>query len=209
MTTIICMRTDNAIYLASDSQVSSGNIQLADPFNKTFLLGHALISCCGTVGLCQKVSRKAYINLKQNYVDAELFDKEPNAQELAKTISDINFYLPLEFKRFSSAAFFCGGLVDGELKIYALGVDGSKLDVKTYASEGSGGQIALGIMGGAYKPEVSLVEGSQLIAGAIMSASKSDIYTNSKIEVHAIDKEGKHTIWDFNKEDLLSIVPNK
>lgn len=202
MTTIILMKTDKAVYLASDSQVSQGNLKLPDDFEKVLLMGDSLIATCGSVGLCQKVSSRAYKNLKENFIESENYESEPDVKDFAREISNINFYLPLEFKTFHSAGFLLGGIADGELKGYSVGDDGSKLEIKKYACDGSGSQIALGLLQELYKPDFDLEVGASKVGYCVYSASRSDIYTNSKVRVLAITKEGEVMNWDFTAEDV-------
>jgi len=202
MTTICLMKTDKAIYLASDSQVTSGNIKLPDNYEKVEIFGETLIASCGSVGLCQKLSTRAYTNLKQNFAEAENFDKEPDVKDFAKALSDLNFYLPLEFKTFQSAGFLMGGLSNDELTGFMVGDDGSKIPIDTFATEGSGSQVALGVLTESYDKKIDVDAGAELIAGVINSAQKSDVYTSKIISVHAITKDGEYKLWRFNPEQV-------
>lgn len=202
MTTIIVMRTLKAIYLASDSQVTLGNLRMADDFDKIQLLGTNLIASCGSVGLTQKITSRAYKNLKAGFIENENYFGEPSVGDFAREISNLNFYMPLEFKEFKSAGFLLAGLEGKELKGYSLGDDGSLLPINSFCADGSGSQIALGYLAENFDPNLDLEEGANVIGKAVFGASKQDIYTSSRVKIFALTPDSQIKFWTLKEETV-------
>ena len=197
------MKTLNGIFMACDSQVSAGNLKLPDAYNKIEVLGgNVLISSCGSVGLCQQLSHRSYQNCKVNFISMGNYENEPDVSDIARELSNLNFYLPLEFKTFSSAGFLLGGISNNEFKAYSVSDDGSKIEVQSFASDGSGSQIALGLLESFYRVDLGVDETVNILASTILSSSKADLYTNSKIKVYAITKDCKIREWNFSPDEI-------
>jgi len=208
MTTIILMKTNEAVYLAADSQVSAGNLKLRDCYDKITILGQTLMASCGSVALTQQLSQRCYKNCKINFVEAGVV-KEPDIEDISKELSTLNFYLPLEYKNFQSASFLLAGMSEEGLRGYAVDDDGSKIAIETFSVSGSGGSTCLGLLDNFYKPDLELNQAAAILGNVILSASKSDIYTNGIIKVLAITNTGEFLEWSFKKEDFDAVKKDK
>lgn len=204
MTTIIGMKTKEGVFLACDSQVTSGHIRLADSFDKVQFLGNTLIGSCGSVGLTQRLSTRAYQNLRISKIATEDFGEDFDAADFAKELSNLNFYLPLEYKRFQSAGFIVGGIVNGEPKIFLIDDSGANIEVKTFCADGSGAELALGLLSTGYLRNEKKDDAILMLFGILEKVSEIDNFTDDDAKVHFISaKTGDYKIYAYEKDTVI------
>lgn len=207
MTTLTAIKGKDFVVMASDSQITEGNLKIPFPYQKISREGSNLISGSGSVGYCQMMLKMAIRSIKASkaYIDD---DSEVSFTELNRNLSELNFSLPLEHKHFNAFGFITAGLEGGEPCIALIGSDGSLIGVPTFCSEGSGSDFAYSILSKGYKDDLTLEEAVSLIEEALKQSNKLDCYTNNKTQIVSLrilgkDKEGlrKWEIKDYGEPE--------
>ena len=199
MTTITGVRGKDFVVLGADSQVTCGNIKLPFNYEKIKIEGdNILIGGSGSVGSLQQISGMVIRTLKSG----RAFDDLPlniTVTELVKKLAEVNFMFPLEHKTFSPFNFVVAGMEEDGPALYVVGDDGSVIEVPTYTTEGSGSQIALGILSQKYTEDLDLDSAVKLVSEALTQSSKNDNYTNSHFQILALIYDRKKKDWRIDE----------
>lgn len=193
MTTIIVVKGKDYIAMASDSQVTSGNLALPVDYNKIESVGEqVIVGGCGSVGNTQNVLKRAKVNVTFQKLEMNGGDYTPIAVcELARELADLNFTLPLQHKYYSSFGYIVAGLDNtGDPRVYAIGDDGSKIEADGWWADGSGSQLASGLLQESYNPNYTKEEAMSVLARIIAAVAKQDVFTGASIRVWFVSKEG-------------------
>lgn len=191
MTTIAAIRTKHSVFIGADSRLSTGNLKMPTPFEKILVVNQqTCIASTGTVGLVQQLINRAIKNLKISKIEDGLENIQPNCEELAKSLSDLNFCLPLEHKQFHSAGFLIGGMIQNKPKLISVSEDGACIPNLDYWADGSGQQLALTVLQKSYNKNLQPQQAAMTVFSAIEAASQMDLYTDSRIRVFEISKSG-------------------
>lgn len=211
MTTILLIKTNTAIFIAGDSQVTSGHIKLPDGFPKIIRVGNCLVAGTGSVGNIQQVLKRAKLNLKIRNVISEKNADLICPRELSNHIADLNFELPLEYKHYSPFSYLIGGVdEDGIIESFSVGDDGSMIEVETFFADGSGRDLALSILHQNYKKDLTDDQAISLIMESLFQSSERDLYTNNKVHIFKISPEGIVFVNDIlNKQKENKIQSEK
>ncbi len=86
--------------------------------------------------------------------------------------------------------FLLGGKDDTGFYLYELGPDGSVLEHKNYATDGSGMVMAWGVLDTLYKEGITVQDGIKLGVKAVNAAIQRDAATGEAIDVFTITKDG-------------------
>ena len=86
--------------------------------------------------------------------------------------------------------FLLGGKDETGFYLYELGPDGSVLEHKNYASDGSGMVMAWGVLDTLYKDGITVQDGLKLGVKAVNAAMQRDAATGEAIDVFTITKDG-------------------
>lgn len=195
MTTIICLRTNETLFLASDMQITEGNLKLPFLYEKIVRVGDILVAGSGSVGNLQQLLRLTLKNLYINKASQLSFDKI-NVEELANALAETNFSLPLEHKHYSPFSYIVAG---GE-HLFSVGFDGSLIEIPTYYCIGSGSQLALSVLERNYKPDLKDDEAIGLILNALGSSHTLDNFTGLNCQIYGI-KDGEPIIFNVKDEE--------
>ena len=190
-TTILGIVCKDGVVMASDRQVSAGNLVVGKDFSKTEKVNdYLLLSFTGSVSDAQKFSK---------YLAAELRLKElklgirPTIKEAANLASTIIYS---QIRRPSTIPSIVGALVggfnsDGSVELYTIEPAGSVIKVKDYdANFGSGMPYVLGLLERQYKKDITTKEGVELAKEAIKSSTQRDMGSGYGIDVFVISKDG-------------------
>lgn len=199
MTTIIGLKGKDFIMIAVDSQITSGNLKLPFPYQKIQIVDNNLIAGAGSVGSLQQILDLAIRNIRVSKV----FDGSDypviELKDLVKELASLNFNLPLEHKNYNSFSYLMAGVKDETPTLYLIGDDGSRIEVPTYLSEGSGSQLAMSIIGCGYKDNLTEQEAYGLMVEALKQSNKHDNYTNNQIQVLELGMNDKNTAWEIKE----------
>lgn len=188
-TTIVGLKTNDFVILASDQQTTMGyradslSTQKVHPITKNIVLAEA-----GNAGDSSQMIRV----LK---MQSSLYENERNKRigvkalmTLTANILNANRYYPYMI------GFIIGGFVTSP-ELYSIDAVGGASEQKTFTTSGSGGDYAMGVLENKYKEKMSKSEAITLVCEAIRSSKKRDIYTGGlQIDIYIIDKNGIENI---------------
>lgn len=189
--------------MASDRQISAGNLVVGKDYQKTTQINdYLLMSFTGSVSDAQRVAKilPAELRLK------ELRSKSrPSVKQAASLLSSI---LYSSIRQPSMIPHMVGNLIggfnkDGSTELYTVEPSGSVLKVEDYdANFGSGMPYVLGLLERQYKKNISIEEGIELAKEALKSSTQRDMGSGYGIDIFTITKEG------INKVVAQTIEPD-
>jgi proteasome beta subunit len=77
---------------------------------------------------------------------------------------------------------------------WELSPDGSMMEIKDYAADGSGMVFALGVLETLYKKNLAVEEGVKLAVKAVSAALQRDVASGNGIDVVTITDKGMQTV---------------
>jgi len=184
-TTIVGLKTNEFVIIASDKQTTSGYMASNLDTQKVFpITSNTALALAGTVGDAAQMIRV----LK---MQASMYENERNKKmstkaliTLTANILNANRYYPY------MAVFIMGGYIDTP-ELFSIDAVGGISDHKKYTTSGSGSDFAMGILDNKYKEKMSKEDAINLVTEAIRSSKKRDIYTGGeKTDIYIIDKKG-------------------
>lgn len=192
MTTLICWKGKDFILMAADSQVTQGHLKLPFPVSKIFMVGNScLIGGTGSLGNIQQVSDLVLKELKVQKILAGDDDLNLTCDEVSKHLAELNFSIPLEHKHFSPFGFLTAGFdSQNKLVAFTVGDDGSKLEIPSFFSDGSGSELALSLLASNYQLKHSKETAAGLIVSILRECSSQDVFTDNSIQMYCVDNLG-------------------
>lgn len=199
MTTILTWRGKDYIFLAGDSQVTSGHLKLPFGINKIMPISeNCLVATCGTVSTMQQLISRAKKNIKICKIEADNEDLNISVDEIAKELARLNFNLPLHYKKFEGAGFLVAGFQDDSPKAVSIDTDGALLEIPNYIAEGSGAELCLSLLSNYYNDELPKEQTASIVYQIIKKCSEGDVYTNQLPVVFCVS-ENKIFRWEFEE----------
>lgn len=202
-TTILGIVCKDGVVMASDRQISAGNLVVGKNYQKTTQINdYLLMSFTGSVSDAQRVAKilPAELRLK------ELRSKSrPSIKQASNLLSTI---LYSAIRQPSMIPHMVGNLIggfneDGSTELYTIEPSGSVLKIEDYdANFGSGMPYVLGLLERQYKKDLSIEEGIELAKEALKSSTQRDMGSGYGIDIFTITKEG------INKVVEQTIEPN-
>jgi len=190
-TTILGIVCKEGIVMASDRQVSAGNLVVSKNFQKTVKVNdYLLISFTGSVSDAQRLSKIVTAELKLKELNSKI---RPTIKESANLASSIIFS---QIRQPSAIPSIVGILIggfdrDGTAALFSIEPAGSVSKVENYdANFGSGMPYVLGLLERQYKKGISLKEGVALAKEAIKSSTQRDMGSGYGIDIFTVSKEG-------------------
>ncbi|MBU0953551.1 MAG: archaeal proteasome endopeptidase complex subunit beta [Nanoarchaeota archaeon] len=184
-TTTVGLVTGDAVILGADRKATMG-YQVASKETKKILQldDHLAFTMAGLAGDGQALDRymKAEVNL---YRFRE--EKRITVKAAAHLLSNLLYY-----RRFYPyyVQLILGGY-DTKPQLFTLDAAGSVQDETEYTATGSGSPYAYGVLENDYKKGLTTEQGKQLVAKAIVAATKRDIASGGRgIDVVVITKHG-------------------
>ena len=101
--------------------------------------------------------------------------------------------------------FLLGGKDNTGFYLYELGPDGSVLEHKNYATDGSGMVMAWGVLDTLYKDGLSLQDGMKLAVKAVNASIQRDTGSGEGIDVYTITKAGVKKVLTKRIETNLTV----
>ena len=190
-TTILGIVCKDGIVMASDRQISAGNLVVGKNFQKTVMVNdYLLMSFTGSVADAQRVAKILPAELKLKHLRSK---SRPTVKEAASLLSSI---LYSAIRQPSMVPHIVGNLIggfnqDGTVELYTVEPAGTALKVEDYdANFGSGMPYVLGFLERQYKKGVSVKEGIELAKESLKSSTQRDMGSGYGIDVFTITKEG-------------------
>lgn len=190
-TTILGIVCKDGVVMASDRQISAGNLVVGKNFLKTTPINdYLIISFTGMVSDAQRVPKLLAAELKLKELRSRT---RPTVKQAASLLSNISYngirqpsMIPQQ------AGFLLGGFnEDGSAELYTIEPAGSVVKVEDYdANFGSGMPYVLGLLERQYKKDMSIKEGIELAKEAIKSSTQRDMGSGYGIDVYTITKDG-------------------
>jgi len=190
-TTILGIVCKDGIVMASDRQISAGNLVVGKNFQKTIPVNdYLLMSFTGSVADAQRVAKILPAELKLKHLRSK---SRPTVKEAASLLSSI---LYSAIRQPSMVPHVVGNLIggfnqDGTVELYTVEPAGSIIKVEDYdANFGSGMPYVLGFLERQYKKGISIKEGIELAKESLKSSTQRDMGSGYGIDVFTITKEG-------------------
>lgn len=201
-TTTICIMCKDGIVLAADRRASGGGMVLHKRAQKiqpiTDLIAVTTAGNVSDIQLMVKLA-KAEIKLK----DVQVY-RTSTVREAASLVAGM---LYSTFRRpsmvLSIASLMMAGRDKDGFHGWELSPDGSMMDIRDYAADGSGMVFALGVLETLYKKNLSIDEGVKLAVKAVNAALQRDTATGNGIDVVTITDKGMQTVMEKELEIKL------
>jgi len=190
-TTILGIVCRDGVVMASDRQITAGNLVVGKTYKKTIPINdYLLISFTGMVSDAQRVPKILGAELKLKELKSRTRPSVKQAASLLANISYSGIRQPSMIPQ--QAGFLLGGFnTDGKTELYTIEPAGSVVLVEDYdANFGSGMPYVLGLLERQYKKGISVQEGIELAKECIKSSTQRDVGSGFGIDVFAITKEG-------------------
>jgi proteasome beta subunit len=177
--TAVGISFDNGVVLASEKRVSYGNFVVNKNTKKTFPVTDQVgAACAGMIADMQILVRQVGALAKIRKLETRR-NVPPNS--IAKMMSVIMF----ERRFFPLLTQVIVGGIDNKPQIYTLDPLGSVLP-DDYAAVGSGAEMALGVMDGEYRADMTEQGAKELAVKAIKSSIQRDSASGDGIDILSV-----------------------
>lgn len=196
-TTIIGIVCKDGVVMASDRQVTGGHSLVSNKdFKKTNAINdYLVVGWAGMVSGAQRLTKIVSAELKLKELRSKTRPSVNQAANLVASVSYSGIRQPSMIPDIVST--FVGGFnEDGTTEIYEIGPDGSLMQVKDYASTGSGMPYVLGLLERQFKKGLTVKEGVELAKEALLSSTQRDVFSGYGIDIFAITKDGIKKVVD-------------
>jgi len=189
--TAVGISFDNGVVLASEKRVSYGNFVVNKNTKKTFPVTDKVgAACAGMIADMQILVRQVGALAKIRKLETRR-NVPPNS--IAKMMSVIMF----ERRFFPLLTQVIVGGIDNKPQIYTLDPLGSVLPDE-YAAVGSGAEMALGVMDGEFRANMSEQSAKELAVKAIKSSIQRDSASGDGIDLLSLTQ-------DHQEEESLTL----
>ena len=198
-TTILGIVCKDGVVMASDRQITAGNLVVGKNYPKTIPINdNLLISFTGMVSDAQRVPKllSAELRLKELKTRAR-----PTVKQAASLLSNISYHGIRQPSMIpQQAGFLLGGVnADGSAELYTIEPAGSVVQIEDYdANFGSGMPYVLGLLERQYKKEMTIEEGVELAREALKSSTQRDVGSGYGIDIFTLTKDGIVKVVDQN-----------
>ena len=181
--TAVGISYEGGVLLAAEKRVAFGNFVVNKNTKKTFPITELVgAACAGMIADMQVLVRQVGALAKIRKLETKR-NVAPNS--VAKLMSVIMF----ERRFFPLLTQVIVGGIEGKPRIYTLDPLGSLLPDE-YAAVGTGAEMALGVMDGEYKKEMSEEKARELAIKAIKSSIQRDSSSGDGIDLLMITNNG-------------------
>ena len=206
-TTILGIVCKDGVVMASDRQITAGNLVVGKNYPKTVQINdYLLISFTGMVSDAQRVPKVLAAELKLKELRSRSRPSVKQASSLLANMSYSGIRQPSMIPQ--QAGFLLAGFnEDGTTELYTIEPAGSVVKVEDYdANFGSGMPYVLGLLERQYKKDLNVKEGIELAKEALKSSTQRDIGSGYGMDIFSITKDGikkevEQTILSEYKDD--------
>lgn len=203
-TSIVGIVCKDGIVMASDRQVTGGNIVLQKNERKIIKINDYLaLAWTGVVSDAQLLKKIIAAELKLKELQS---GSRPSVKEAANLLSLLVYR---NIRQLSSFVGVVGVLVggvneDGTTELYSIDPSGAIMKVEDYdANFGSGLPYILGVLEAKYKEDIKVKDGIDLAIECLKASTERDIGSGYGIDVFTITKDGiKHVV----SEKIISSI---
>lgn len=190
-TTILGIVCTDGVVMASDRQVTAGNIVVNKNFPKTNQINdYLLVSWTGGVADAQRLSKLIAAELRLKELKSRSRPTVKHAANLVSSITYSSIRQPTMIPNIVGT-MVAGFNEDGSTELYTIEPAGSVVKVEDYdANFGSGMPYVLGLLERQYQKNISVKEGAGLAVEALKSSTQRDVGSGHGIDVFTITKEG-------------------
>ena len=196
-TTILGIVCKDGVVMASDRQITAGNLVIGKNYPKTISINDSLlISFTGMVSDAQRVPKLLSAELRLKELKTR---SRPTVKQAASLLSNISYHGIRQPSMIpQQAGFLLGGVnEDGSVELYTIEPAGSVVKVEDYdANFGSGMPYVLGLLERQYKKDMTIKEAIELAKEALKSSTQRDTGSGYGIDVFTITKEGIKKVVD-------------
>jgi len=204
-TTTVGIVCKDGIILAADKRATfAGRIIANKDVDKIFKISNNMaITTAGTVSDVQLITKliKAELTLIKIRTG-----REASVKTTANLLGAIVYH---NIRKFSPilgvTGFLLGGIDDTGFYLYELGPDGSVLEHKNYATDGSGMMMAWGVLDTLYKEGINIQDGVKLAVKAVNAAMQRDAATGEAIDVYKVNISGVEKVLTKRLETNITI----
>ncbi len=190
-TTILGIVCKDGVVMASDRQITAGNLVMGKNYQKTVQVNnYLLMSFTGMVSDAQRVVKILPAELKLKELRSKT---RPSIKQAANLLSGILYN---GIRQPSMIPMQVGNLIsgfneDGTVELYTIEPAGGAYKVEDYdANFGSGMPYVLGLLERQYKKGLSVEEGIKLAMECIKSSTQRDVGSGFGIDVFTITSKG-------------------
>jgi proteasome beta subunit len=201
-TTTICIMCKDGIVLAADRRASGGGMVLHKRALKIVPITDLIaVTTAGNVSDIQLMTKlaKAEIKLK----DVQVY-RSATVREAASLVAGM---LYSTFRRpsmvLSIASLMMAGRDKDGFHGWELSPDGSMMEIRDFAADGSGMVFALGVLETLYKKNLTVDEGVKLAVKSVNAALQRDTASGNGIDVVTITEKGMQTVIEKELEIKL------
>jgi proteasome beta subunit len=178
---IVCR---DGVVLASEKRIAYGFSIMSKSGKKVFPIGDRIgVGFAGLISDAQAVLRR--ISAEVRLYELE-FHKTMGVRAAAKLLSNM-LYSQRYFPVFTET--MVGGVDEDVGRLFILDQLGSMIEDR-YASIGSGGAIAIGIVEQGYSKDFGVKDGKELAIKAVRAAISRDVASGDGVDVLIIGKDG-------------------
>lgn len=198
-TTTVCVMCKDGVVLAADKRASGGGMVLHKRAQKIVpITDFIAVTTSGNVSDVQLMTKLARAEIKLKDVQSYRSTTVKEAASLVAGMLYSTFRRPSMI--LSIASLIMGGRDNEGFHAYELSPDGSMMEIKDYAADGSGMVFALGVLETLYKKNMSVEEGIKLAVKAINAALQRDTASGNGIDVVTITDKGMQTVLEKELE---------
>lgn len=200
---IVCK---DGIILAADKRVTLGGEGALfvghKKFDKIlFITDKIAVTTAGNVSDVQFIVKLTKAELKLRQLRTKL---EPTVHEAASLFGMLTYE---NIRKFSPiigiSAFLVGGVDNKGFCFFEVSPDGSVIEHKDYASDGSGCVVAYGVLEDSFKPDMTQDDTIKLAVRAVNAAMQRDTGSGEGIDVVLIDKKGARKVLEEEVKHVL------
>lgn len=189
-TTTIGLVCKDGVVLVADKRVSGGYRIMHKSFDKVHQISDTMaVTTAGLVSDAQLITKLIRAELRLKKIRT---NKEPSVKEAANLLAGIVYGNARKFSSFLSVVgFLLGGRDKNNIySLYEIGLDGSISKYDDYTSDGSGSDLAIGVLEALYKDGITVEEGIKLALKALNSSIQRDMPTGNGYDVFTITDKG-------------------
>src|SRR3989344_5073479 len=189
-TTTIGLVCKDGVVLVADKRVSGGYRIMHKSFDKVHQISDTMaVTTAGLVSDAQLITKLIRAELRLKKIRT---NKEPSVKEAANLLAGIVYGNARKFSSFLSVVgFLLGGRDKNNIySLYEIGLDGSISKYDDYTSDGSGSDLAIGVLEALYKEGMTVEEGIKLGLKALNSSIQRDMPSGNGYDVFTITDKG-------------------
>jgi len=185
-TTVVAIKFNNGVVIASDKRASAGALMVVDKATKKLyeITDTIVMGAAGVVADIQMLAKILSAEVKLKELRSKI---KVTAEEAANLLSRIMY--SYKFFPFFTEIIIAGKDKDG-FSIYMMDELGGLTRHDDFIATGSGMMYALGVLEANYRKDLTKEEAKELAKKAILAAIERDLGTGEGIDIYVITEEG-------------------